>query len=75
MDALMGIHGDLDEAIALPMEVRQGGVDRSASLLTGLLASQCSELCCPAGEKATGKQLTEPQEQQLWAVWVELVGN
>jgi hypothetical protein len=61
MDALMGIHGDLDEAIALPMEVRQGGVDRSASLLTGLLASSAASYAVSAGEKATGKQLTEPQ--------------
>jgi hypothetical protein len=59
MDALMGIHGDLDEAIALPAEVRQGGVDRSASLLTGLLASSAASYAVAAGEKATGKQLTD----------------
>lgn len=61
MDALTGIHDDLSEASALPMEVRQGGVDRSASLLTGLLASSAAGYAVAAGEKASGKRLTDTE--------------
>jgi len=61
MEALSNIHGDLDEAISSPLEVRQGGVDRSASLLTGLLASSVAGYAISGAEKATGKKLTDTQ--------------
>ena len=61
MEALSNIHGDLDEAVTTPIEVRKGGIDRSASLLTGLLASSAAGYAVAGAEKATGKQLTDTQ--------------
>lgn len=61
MEALSNIHSNLDEAISSPLEVRSGGIDRSASLLTGLLASSAAGYAVSAGEKATGKKLTDTE--------------
>jgi hypothetical protein len=60
-DSLNAVNQDLDQAIQSPIEVRQGGIDRSASLLTGLLAGEAANQGVGAVEKLTGRKLSDTQ--------------
>ena len=60
-DSLNAVNQDLDQAIQSPVEARQGGIDRSASLLTGILAGEAAGQGVGAVEKLTGRKLTDTQ--------------
>ena len=60
-DSLNNVNQDLDQAIQSPVEARSGGIDRSASLLTGLLAGEAAGQGVGAVEKLSGRKLTDTQ--------------
>jgi len=61
LDSLQNVNTDLDNAMQSPVEARQGGIDRSASLLTGLLAGEAAGQAVSGVEGLTGRKLTETQ--------------
>jgi hypothetical protein len=61
LESLQNVNQDLSDAMSSPIEAREGGIDRSASLLTGLLAGEAAGQGVGAVEKLTGRKLTATQ--------------
>lgn len=62
LDSLQNVHEDLSEAMSSPIDIRQGGIDRSASLLTGLISGKIAQKGVSSIESLTGRKLTDTQK-------------
>lgn len=62
LDSLQNVHEDLSEAMSSPIDIRQGGIDRSTSLLTGLISNKIAQKGIGSIESLTGKKLTDTQK-------------